>query len=78
MNAQYLALKLRQVTKAVVEKTNRKVNLGFITRASTSLLAIVVAAKNPEQIALSTTLAGLFIVQLATLLLGIVSNVRRK
>ncbi|WP_127581075.1 ATP synthase subunit I [Paenibacillus koleovorans] len=78
LNAQYLALKLRQLTKAVVEKTNRRVNLGFITRAATSLLTVVIVVKNPDKIALSTTLAGLFIVQLVTLLLGIVSNARRK
>lgn len=78
INAQYLAMKLRQLTHAVVEKTNRKVNLGFITRAATALLAVVIVVKYEEHIALSTTLAGLFIVQLATLLLGIFSNNRRK
>lgn len=78
INAQYLAMKIQQLTKAVVEKTNRKVNLGFITRASIALLTVVLVVKYPEKIALSTTLAGLFVVQLATLLLGIVSNSRRK
>jgi ATP synthase protein I len=77
INARYLAWKIEQLTQAIMEKSNRKVNMGFITRASIALLAILVSYRF-EQIAFSTTLAGLFFVQLATLLLGIISNFQRK
>jgi ATP synthase protein I len=72
VNSQYLSWKIRQLTEAVVHKTNRRINMGFITRASLSLLAILISLKY-EHIEFSTTLAGLFFVQLATLLLGIFS-----
>ncbi|MCZ8514820.1 ATP synthase subunit I [Paenibacillus filicis] len=78
MNARYLAWKIGQLTTAVLEKSGRKINMGFITRAATSLLAVVIAYRFQEHVALSTTLAGLFFVQLATLLLGIFSNLRAR
>ncbi|TVY09286.1 ATP synthase subunit I [Paenibacillus cremeus] len=74
LNARYLAWKIEQLAQAVLEKSNRKINLGFITRASIALLAVVIAYRFQDQIALSTTLAGLFFSQLATLLLGIISR----
>lgn len=73
LNARYLAWKIEQLGQVVLEKTKRKVNLGFITRASMALIAVVVAYRFQGYVALSTTLAGLFFVQLATLLLGIIS-----
>ncbi|WP_248929367.1 ATP synthase subunit I [Paenibacillus hamazuiensis] len=78
INARYLAWKIEQLTKAVMEKSNRKINMGFITRASTSLLAILVCYRFQQQFAFSTTLAGLFFAQLATLLLGIISNFKQR
>ncbi|MCS7460005.1 ATP synthase subunit I [Paenibacillus doosanensis] len=78
INSRYLAWKIEQLTKAVVEKSNRKVNLGFITRASVSLLAVLMAYKYEQQVAFSTTLAGLFFVQMATLLLGIISTLKAR
>ncbi|TBL72947.1 ATP synthase subunit I [Paenibacillus thalictri] len=78
VNARFLAWKIEQLTKAVIEKTNRKINMGFATRVSIALLAVLVAYKFKDHIAISTTLAGLFFVQLATLLLGIISRIRGK
>ncbi len=77
INAQYLAWKIRQLSRAAEEKSGRRVNLGFVTRASTSLLAVLVSLRSPH-IEFSATLAGLFFVQLATLLVGIISNLRKK
>jgi ATP synthase protein I len=71
LNSKYLAWKIDQLGQAVTEKTNRKINLGFVTRAAMALTAVVISIKN-EHIEFSTTLAGLFFVQLATLLLGII------
>ncbi|UUZ82579.1 ATP synthase subunit I [Paenibacillus sp. P26] len=78
INARYLAWKIEQLTKAVLEDSGRKINMGFITRAAMALLAVVIAYRFREHVALSTTLAGLFFVQLATLLLGIFSNLRAR
>jgi len=77
INASYLAWKIRQLSQAAIDKTNRKINLGFVTRASVSLLAVVLSIRSGGQIALATTLIGLFVVQLATLLLGFVSIFRK-
>jgi ATP synthase protein I len=73
VNSQYLAFKIGQAATSVIQKTNRRVNLGFVTRASLALLAIIVAAKYEQHISIAATIIGLFLAQLATLLLGIVS-----
>lgn len=78
INARYLAWKIEQLTQAILDKSGRKINMGFITRAATALLAVVVAYRFQEHVALSTTIAGLFFVQLATLLLGIISNIKAR
>lgn len=79
VNARYLAWKIQQLTKAVMEKSGRKINLGFMTRAAISLLAVVISLRFRDEIAFSTTLAGLFFfTQLATLLLGIFSNLKSR
>jgi ATP synthase protein I len=49
-----------------------------LTRASISLIAVLIAYKYEQYVALSTTLAGLFFVQLATLLLGIFSTLKAR
>jgi ATP synthase protein I len=76
-NSKYLAWKIEQLGQAAAEKTNRKINLGFITRASMALIAVMASLKY-AQIEFSTTLLGLFSVQLATLLLGILSLFQSK
>lgn len=73
INSLYLAWKIQQLTKAVIEQSKRRINMGFITRAAMALLAVLLAYKY-EQIAISTTLIGLFFTQLVTLLLGITSS----
>lgn len=77
INSRYLAWKIEQIGQAAAEKTNRKINLGFFTRASMALIAVLISLKF-EQIEFSTTLAGLFFAQLATLLLGIISLINHK
>lgn len=73
VNAQYLAWKIRQLTNSVLEGRRRRGGLGFGTRAAISLLAVWGAYEVPEHITVWTTIAGLIFVQLATLLLGIIS-----
>ncbi|HEX7058153.1 MAG TPA: ATP synthase subunit I [Bacilli bacterium] len=77
INSMYLALKIRLAADAVLRKTGKKVNIGFVPRAAISLLAVLVSLE-AEDIAFSTTLAGLFFTQLVTLLLGIIANIRNR
>lgn len=78
INARYMAWKIEQLGKAAVDKTNKRINLGFATRAATALLAVVIAFRYKEQVSFSTTLAGLFFVQLIALVLGMISVKRKK
>ncbi len=78
INARYLAWKIHKFTAAVLEQKGRKVNLGFLTRAAIAALAGLVAVRYPQHVALSTTIAGYFFTQLATLVLGILSSKRSK
>mgnify|MGYP001187777887 FL=1 len=75
INSLYLAWKIRQLTNAVLERSKRKINLGFVTRAAMALLAALLAWKS-EHVALSTTMAGLLFVPLATFLLAVAGNRR--
>ncbi|MFS1510896.1 ATP synthase subunit I [Chengkuizengella sp. SCS-71B] len=73
INARYLQWKIELMSEVAIKKVKRRVNDGFMTRASLALIAVVISFKFEQHIAFSTTLAGLFFVQLVTLLLGIIS-----
>jgi len=73
INARFLAWKINKMAAAAIEQKGRKVTLGFLTRAAIAALAGLVAVRYPQHIALTTTIAGYFFVQLATLVLGILS-----
>jgi ATP synthase protein I len=73
INAKYLAWKIHKFADAAIEKKGRKVNLGFLTRAAIAALAGLVAVRYPQHVAFATTIAGYFFVQLATIVLGILS-----
>lgn len=75
INALHLAWKVRKVGHAAEHKTNRRVNLGFLTRASLALLAIIVALRY-DAAEFSTTLAGLFFAQLIAIAVGVVHVLR--
>ncbi|UJF33283.1 ATP synthase subunit I [Paenibacillus hexagrammi] len=73
INARYLAWKIFKMSAAVVEQKGRKVNIGFLTRAAIAALAGIIAIRYPQHVALTTTVAGYFFVQLVTIVLGILS-----
>jgi ATP synthase protein I len=78
LNSHYTAWKIKQLGDLALKQSNKKrVNLGFITRASTSLLAVLLALKASD-IEFSTTLAGLFITQIISLGAGIYINIKYK
>lgn len=73
LNAQHLAWKVNRAAEKAARQEGRRVNLGFITRASMSLLAVVIALKFEAYFSVVTTIIGLIFFQLATLILGILS-----
>jgi ATP synthase protein I len=77
VNSYYLALKIHKISEVAVRRETQKVNIGFITRASLALLAVVAAVKY-EHIEFSTTLAGLFTVQIIALFVGVAAVLRQK
>lgn len=70
LNYTFLAWKVRRFTDAIVKKTNRRMTLGFITRAAIALLAVVITLKYKE-VNVIATIVGLLFTQLVTLVWGI-------
>lgn len=73
LNARHLAWKVTRIGANAAAHTNRRANLGFFTRACIALLAVVIAIKT-YTFQLPATVAGLFVAQLATLILGFLSK----
>lgn len=69
INAWLLILKIESLSKLTQQEGRKRVNLGTLSRMCVALLAVMVAVKYP-QFNLVFTIAGLFSVQLATLLMG--------
>lgn len=68
-NAWLLILKIETLSKLTEQEGRKRVNLGTLSRMCVALLAVMIAVKYP-QFNLVFTIAGLFSVQLATLLMG--------
>jgi len=71
INARHLARKVDRAAERAARGEGRRMNLGFITRASMSLLAVVIALRFEAHFSVVTTIIGLIFFQLATLILGI-------
>ncbi|SDX26446.1 ATP synthase subunit I [Paenibacillus sp. CF384] len=68
-NAFHLSWKVQRVGALSAAGIQKRHNLGFLTRACIALLAVVIATKY-FSFSLYGTVAGLFVAQLATLILG--------
>lgn len=75
VNAYYLSYKIREFTRMIEHNAGRRVNLGFLTRASTAVLAVFAASKT-EHIEVVTTAAGIFFVPLSTIVVGLINRSR--
>jgi hypothetical protein len=78
LNARYTAWKMDQLAEFAAKQGNdpnssKRFNLGFVTRASTSLLAVLIAVR-VENVEFATTIAGLFITQVLSLIVGILTH----
>lgn len=75
-NAHLLSIKIQQISKAMSENNGKRVNTGFISRICMVLIAVMISVKVPH-FDLIFTIIGLFLVQLATLLMGIFSAFKK-
>lgn len=75
VNARILGWKVTKIGANAAVQGTKRTNIGFFTRSCVALLAVVIATQT-YTFQLSATVAGLFVAQLATLILGFLS--RRK
>jgi len=70
VNAWILSIKIEAISRNIMEKTEKRVGLGTVSRMCMALIGVMVAVKVPK-FDLIFTIIGLFFVQLATLLMGL-------
>lgn len=75
VNAFHLSWKVSRIGANAAARGTKRITLGYLTRACIALLAVIVATQSLS-LNLYATVAGLFVAQLATLILGF--NARRK
>jgi hypothetical protein len=73
LNSWYLSKKIGQMSALIVDGTRKKFNLGFLTRVSTAILAVMLAVKS-DYFDLATTIVGLFYSATVILVWGILSR----
>ena len=76
VNTRYLSVKIRKVAHAVATQESRVFSLGFLTRISFAILAVMFSVKI-EHFSLELTIAGLFLPQLLTIPVGIYLSVKK-
>ncbi|MEI7025724.1 ATP synthase subunit I [Paenibacillus sp. y28] len=76
INSRYLAMKVRQAADAAAGTGRKKMNLGFLTRASLAVLVVFFSLKS-NQIHLISTIVGFFLMHLVTLLLGVAAMIQK-
>jgi ATP synthase protein I len=69
-NAYHLFWKVNRIGANAAEQGTKRISLGFLTRSCIALLAVVVSQNEHLSFDLYATVAGLFVAQLATLILG--------
>ena len=74
-NFRYLHIKIHQVSESAATSGGKRVNFGFLSRLSISLLAIMLAVKF-DQISISFTVIGLFLVQVLAVPVSIFVNAK--
>ncbi|GIO57161.1 hypothetical protein J21TS7_54790 [Paenibacillus cineris] len=70
-NSFYLGYKVQKVLDSVEGGGGKRVNMGFLTRAALSVLAVVVAYQRPETFNLYAVAATLVLAQFLLLFIGI-------
>lgn len=76
-NFRYLYIKIHQVSESAATPGGKRVNFGFLSRMCISLLAIMLAVRF-DQISMSFTVIGLFLVQVLAIPVSIFVNARER
>lgn len=76
INTIYAARKINRLGDIAVSGENQKLNLGFATRLSTSVLAVFAALQYPQYFDLIFTVIGLFVAQTIALIDGIYLHIK--
>lgn len=76
VSTRHLAMKTRNVAHSVATQESRSYSLGFISRISFAILAVMFSVKI-EHFSLELTIAGLFLPQLLTIPVGIYLSVKK-
>ncbi|BFH65609.1 MULTISPECIES: ATP synthase subunit I [Paenibacillus] len=71
LNSFYLSYKVRKVTDQALSGESKMVNIGFMTRAAVSVLAIVLAYQKPDKFNLYAVASTLVLSQFLLLFIGI-------
>ncbi|MFT9486086.1 MAG: ATP synthase subunit I [Tepidibacillus sp.] len=64
--------------KVKAQTRKRPMFVGMFTRFATSILAIMLVFQYPEQLHLVSTVIGLFLIQIVTIVDGIINSIREK
>jgi ATP synthase protein I len=73
INGWILMTKIEQLGRNIVERAEKRVRLGTVSRMCMAIIAVMIAVKLP-QVDLVFTLIGLFFVQAATIIMGLLSK----
>ncbi|TMV47124.1 ATP synthase subunit I [Paenibacillus mesophilus] len=76
INVLYLGMKTRQLGELAIQRERKRFNLGFLTRASLAVLAVMFAYKS-EHVELVTTIIGLFYGQAALFVTAAIAFFRK-
>ncbi|OPA75721.1 hypothetical protein BVG16_20545 [Paenibacillus selenitireducens] len=71
LNSYFLANKVRNVTKVVLQDGRKRVNLGLLTRVAMAILAVMIAIKS-DGVNVYATVAGLLFAQFIIVVIGFV------
>jgi ATP synthase protein I len=77
INGNYLAVKIRQLSRMASTGQQRRINLGFLTRAAIAVLAVMLSMRIND-VNLFAVVTGLFAWQVAAFLTGILSIFKNK
>lgn len=71
INAYYLGRKVRRVADAAAAGESKRINMGFLTRTATAVLAVLAAMKYPQYLNLYAVAGSLVFAQFYLLFIGI-------
>ncbi|GAB6991291.1 ATP synthase subunit I [Paenibacillus pini] len=71
INAFYLGMKVKQVSASAAGESQKRASLGFLSRAALSLLAVMIAYKNPAYLNMVAVAGSLLVAPVLLIIIGI-------